>query len=142
MHDAAVAGTVEGGTGDLLTVEQDVVAPRDRYGNANAMQCVGGEMHAVLKHLLHVRLTADEGKHDVALIGVDAAATTLAARDEHAVLAAVVHVHLVLQQLVAAYDDGRLGLPDEEIVVVAEVTGHIRLDGKVVGDGGQRLLLG
>ena len=106
------------------------------------MKCVGGEVHAVGKHFLYVRLTADEGEHDVALIGVDAATTALSARDEHAILLAVVHVHFVLQQLVASEDDGGLGLPDEEIVVVVEVTGHIRLDGKVVGNRGQRLLLG
>ena len=57
-------------------------------------------------------------------------------------LAAVVYVDFVLQQLVAAKDHGGLGLPDKEIVVVTEVAGHIRLDGKVVGDGGQLLLLG
>ena len=79
VHDATVAGAVEGGSGDLLTVEQNVVAPRDGHGNTDAMQCVGSEAHAVGKHLLYVRLTADEGEHDVALIGVDTAATAFAA---------------------------------------------------------------
>ena len=60
VHDTAVAGTIEGCARDLLTVEQDVVAPRDGHGNANAKKCVGGEVHAVGKHLLYVRLTADE----------------------------------------------------------------------------------
>ena len=131
MHDIAVRCRVESGACHLLPVHEDVVAPRDRCGDAGSFERCRRETHISLEGLFHILPVHDIRPLQTAVVSKHAASTALAPEDADAVLAAVGFVDLVLNELVAPHHQAGLHAPNKEILVIIKVGGDIFLYGKV-----------
>ena len=135
MHHPSSGHTVERRARHLASIDDDIVPSGERSVDPQLAKHVRHLPHCPPKHLLNVGLRGDKGEHHVALIGVHGAAATLPSGDKHVVGIAVIHVHLIGEQLVSSDDDRRASLPNEAIVVVGEVACGKFLYRKVEGNG-------
>ena len=133
VDDAAAGDVVEGVAGHFPAVDEDVVTAGSLRIDTQLAEHEGYHADVAVEGVADLLVLRDIAEHDVAHVGIDAAAATLAAIGLYAMCAAVVEVHLVLYELVAPEDDGGVDLPHEEAVFFVYRARNILFHGKIEG---------
>ena len=101
----------------LLSAYKDIVAACSTGIDTQLLQGMLDHKHVAIEGEIDICGRSDIGEHDVALVGIDTSASALAAVHPDSIPAAVGHVNLAVDKLVAPEDDRRLYLPHEKIVL-------------------------
>ena len=114
VYDANARHVVEGVARDLPAADEHIVVLRGGRLKSQFAEHPADHLHVLLESRLHFVGARDVAHHHVAFVGIYAAAAALAPVELYAVLAAIVDIDLVLDDLMPAEDDCRLHLPEEE----------------------------
>ena len=128
MNNAVAWEVVEGVAGNLASINEHIVVLGTGGGQAKILKNLANHFHVIGKSGYDFVGTGDVAHHHIRHIGIDATTAALAPVELNAVLAAIVQIHLVLYDLVAAENHRGFHLPEEEnIILQLQLSGGIFL---------------
>ena len=104
MDDTCAGEMIKGRARHLPAVNEDVIMFGTRGRNPHLLQRSRDKVEIALEGATHLSLPRDIGEHDIAPVGIDTAAATLATESMDAMRPTVVEVHLSLNILITAED--------------------------------------
>ena len=108
---------IKGISAHLLAVDEDVVATGGVGFHAQLSQHIDHHIDVAIEGEGDVFAVVDVTEHDVVHVGIHASTAALPAIGLDAVLATIVQIYFVLDELVAPEDDGGAHLPHKETFV-------------------------
>ena len=131
MYYATTGQFVECVARHLLAAHKNIVAAGCPCIHTKTLQSILDHQHVTVEGKIDIGIGGNVREHQVAAVGKDTAATTLAAIKLDIIGLAERHIHFALNQLVSPEYDRGLNLPDEKVLMRRKFPCNILLHSQI-----------
>lgn len=121
MHDTGAGQGKAGIAGYLAAAYKDVVVLGPDGVKSQSGKGFRDEVEEACEHLVRPGIGSDIGQHDIAHVGIDAAASALAPHHIDAVCTAIIQIDFIFHDLIAPEYHSRRDLPEKEHILLSRM---------------------